>query len=66
MAAVVTPTPVRAAQNSSQDFLDPHNTALGRRRRPGFVGQQRGRSYALVHSGGLYGENLFWGSSGAD
>lgn len=66
------------AQNSPQDFLNPHNTA---RRQVG-VGPLTwdptvaayARNYAnqrigdcrLVHSGGQYGENIFWGSAGRE
>ncbi|KAG9440036.1 hypothetical protein H6P81_020201 [Aristolochia fimbriata] len=62
------------AQNNPQDFLQPHNAARALVR----VGAMQwnetvaafARSYAnqriadcrLVHSGGPYGENLFWGS----
>nr|WDS83913.1 pathogenesis-related protein 1 [Musa balbisiana] len=63
------------AQNSPQDFVDAHNTA----RAAVGVGpvswddtvtayaenyaNQRIGDCQLVHSGGPYGENLFWGSS---
>jgi len=66
------------AQNSPQDYLTPHNNA----RAAVGVGpvtwstklQQFAESYAaqragdcrLQHSGGPYGENIFWGSAGAD
>ncbi|XP_066374580.1 pathogenesis-related protein PRMS-like [Miscanthus floridulus] len=66
------------AQNSPQDYLTPHNNA----RAAVGVGpvtwstklQQFAESYAaqragdcrLQHSGGPYGENIFWGSTGAD
>lgn len=66
------------AQNSPQDYLTPHNAA----RAAVGVGpvtwstklQQFAESYTaqragdcrLQHSGGPYGENLFWGSTGAD
>ncbi|KAK3126305.1 hypothetical protein QOZ80_7AG0554620 [Eleusine coracana subsp. coracana] len=66
------------AQNSPQDYVDPHNAA----RSDVGVGpvswddnvaayaqsyaQQRQGDCALQHSGGPYGENIFWGSAGAD
>ncbi|KAE8807165.1 PR-1a pathogenesis related protein (Hv-1a) [Hordeum vulgare] len=66
------------AQNSPQDYLSPHNAA----RAAVGVGavswstklQAYAQSYAnqrigdckLQHSGGPYGENIFWGSAGAD
>ncbi|KAH7673637.1 Cysteine-rich secretory protein-related protein [Dioscorea alata] len=62
------------AQNSAQDFINPHNSA----RSAVGVGQvtwdatvaayaqnyanQRIGDCKLVHSGGPYGENIFWGS----
>ena len=76
-SATATVTPC-AAQNSPQDFVNPHNAA----RAAVGVGPVSwddnvaafARSYAaqrqgdckLVHSGpnNQYGENLFWGSSG--
>ncbi|XP_020095716.1 pathogenesis-related protein PRB1-3-like [Ananas comosus] len=64
------------AQNSPQDFLNPHNAARASVR----VGplrwdnnlaayaqnyaNHRSGDCALIHSGGPYGENIFWGSSG--
>ena len=67
-----------SAQNSPQDYLTPHNRA----RAAVGVGavtwstklQQFAERYAaqragdcrLQHSGGPYGENIFWGSAGAD
>jgi pathogenesis-related protein 1 len=67
-----------SAQNSPQDYLTPHNQA----RAAVGVGavtwstklQQFAERYAaqragdcrLQHSGGPYGENIFWGSAGAD
>ncbi|KAJ0963365.1 hypothetical protein J5N97_028487 [Dioscorea zingiberensis] len=64
------------AQNSAQDFINPHNSA----RDAVGVGsmtwdttlEDYAKNYAnerigdcnLVHSGGPYGENLFWGSGG--
>ncbi|XBI08118.1 hypothetical protein VPH35_135902 [Triticum aestivum] len=46
------------AQNSPQDYLSPHNAARAA------VG--RINDCKLQHSGGPYGENIFWGSAGAD
>jgi uncharacterized protein YkwD len=66
------------AQNSPQDYLTPHNNA---RAAVGVAPvtwstklQQFAESYEaqragdcrLQHSGGPYGENIFWGSAGAD
>ncbi|GJN10357.1 hypothetical protein PR202_ga28445 [Eleusine coracana subsp. coracana] len=70
---------VAAAQNSPEDFVDPHNAARDD------VGvdpltwddtvaayaqsyaEHRQGDCALVHSqGGPYGENIFWGSAGGD
>lgn len=63
------------AQNTQQDYLDAHNTA---RSAVGVAdiswddtvqayaedyANQRISDCSLVHSGGPYGENLFWGSS---
>ncbi|VAI71685.1 unnamed protein product [Triticum turgidum subsp. durum] len=39
------------AQNTPQDYVSPHN---------------RINDCKLQHSGGPYGENIFWGSAGAD
>uniref|UniRef100_A0A0D9V0M9 SCP domain-containing protein n=1 Tax=Leersia perrieri TaxID=77586 RepID=A0A0D9V0M9_9ORYZ len=66
------------AQNSAQDYVTPHNAA----RSAVGVGpmawsaklQSFAESYAaqrkgdcmLQHSGGPYGENIFWGGAGAD
>ncbi|XP_031495349.1 pathogenesis-related protein 1-like [Nymphaea colorata] len=66
------------AQNSPQDFLDPHNAA----RAAVGVGplawddtvasyaqayaDQRAADCALMHSGGQYGENIYWNSGDAD
>jgi pathogenesis-related protein 1 len=71
-------TPCARAQSSPQDYLDPQNAA---RANVG-VGpvswddkvaayaqgsaQQRQGDCKLVHSGGPYGENIFWGSGGGD
>lgn len=67
-----------AAQNSPQDFVDPHNAARAdvgvgpvswddavAEYSQGYAEQRRG-DCQLVHSGGPYGENIFWGSAGAD
>ncbi|WOL14001.1 pathogenesis-related protein PRB1-3 [Canna indica] len=66
------------AQNTAQDFLDAHNSA---RASVGVApiawddtvaayasnyANQRAADCSLVHSGGPYGENIFWGSSGGD
>lgn len=78
VAAIITTTAliVVAAQDSAQTFLDLQNAA---RAEVGvaplalddtvaayartFAAQRKG-DCALVHSGGPYGENLFWGSAG--
>uniref|UniRef100_A0ACD6AKH4 Uncharacterized protein n=1 Tax=Avena sativa TaxID=4498 RepID=A0ACD6AKH4_AVESA len=77
MAAAMVVNPSQA-QNSPQDYLSPHNTA---RTAVGVGGvrwstklQAYAQSYAnqrvgdckLQHSGGPYGENIFWGGAGAD
>ena len=67
-----------AAQTSPQDFVDPHNAARAdvgvgpvswddtvAAYAQGYAEQRRG-DCQLVHSGGQYGENIFWGSAGAD
>ncbi|KAK1584999.1 hypothetical protein QYE76_016938 [Lolium multiflorum] len=67
-----------AAQNSPQDFVDPHNAARDdvgvgpvswddtvAAYAQSYAEQRRG-DCQLVHSGGQYGENIFWGSAGAD
>jgi uncharacterized protein YkwD len=74
-AAMVNPS---QAQNSPQDYVSPHNSA---RAAVGVAGvgwsttlQAYAQSYAnqrigdcrLQHSGGQYGENIFWGSAGKD
>jgi uncharacterized protein YkwD len=74
-AAMMNPS---QAQNSAQDYVSPHNAA---RAAVGVAGvswstklQSYAQSYAnqrigdckLQHSGGPYGENIFWGSAGAD
>ncbi|KAG2639755.1 pathogenesis-related protein 1-like [Panicum virgatum] len=69
-------TPCAAQEDSPQDFVDPHNAARSNVG-AGAVSWDdavaayarsyaaRRRSYcALVHSGGPYGENIFWGSGG--
>ncbi|MQL91536.1 hypothetical protein Taro_024150 [Colocasia esculenta] len=74
VSALLLGTPhVGHAQNSPQDFLNPHNAARGQVRVGPMVWDDAvaayARSYAnrrigdcnLVHSGGPYGENLFWG-----
>jgi pathogenesis-related protein 1 len=66
------------AQNSPQDFVDPHNAARDdvgvgpvswddtvAAYAQSYAEQRRG-DCQLVHSGGQYGENIFWGSAGAD
>ena len=76
-AAAVLTAPC-AAQDSPQDFLDPHNAARSdvgvgavswddavAAYARSYAAQRRG-DCALVHSGGPYGENIFWGSAGAD
>ncbi|TKW30336.1 hypothetical protein SEVIR_2G029500v4 [Setaria viridis] len=75
--AVLAATPC-AAQNSPQDYVDPHNAARSdvgvgpvtwddtvAAYAQSYAAQRQG-DCALVHSGGPYGENLFWGSAGAD
>ncbi|XP_042373390.1 pathogenesis-related protein 1-like [Zingiber officinale] len=73
-AAVAAATSTTLAQNSPQDFIDAHDSA----RSAVGVGpvswddtvaayaqsyaEQRIGDCQLVHSGGPYGENLFWGS----
>ncbi|GJN24430.1 hypothetical protein PR202_gb12168 [Eleusine coracana subsp. coracana] len=68
-----------AAQNSPEDYLDPHNAARDdvgvnpltwddtvAAYAQSYAEQRRG-DCALVHSqGGPYGENIFWGSAGGD
>ncbi|KAF0917303.1 hypothetical protein E2562_017479 [Oryza meyeriana var. granulata] len=66
------------AQNSPQDYLSPHNAARSAvgvgpmtwsTKLQGFAesyARQRKGDCRLQHSGGPYGENLFWGSAGAD
>ncbi|MDK0764168.1 pathogenesis-related family 1 protein, partial [Clostridium perfringens] len=74
-AGIATPC---AAQNSPQDYVDLHNAARAdvgvgpvswddtvAAYAQGYADQRRG-DCQLVHSGGQYGENLFWGSAGAD
>ncbi|CAN6196793.1 unnamed protein product [Urochloa humidicola] len=78
MAAAVAMVTPCAAQNDPQDFVNLHNAA----REEVGVGDvswddnvaafaqsyaaQRAGDCALQHSGGPYGENLFWGSTGKD
>ncbi|KAJ1287639.1 hypothetical protein BS78_02G026100 [Paspalum vaginatum] len=70
--------PPCAAQNSAQDYVDLHNTARAdvgvgpvswddtvAAYAASYAAQRQG-DCALQHSGGPYGENLFWGSAGAD
>ncbi|CAM0150198.1 unnamed protein product [Urochloa decumbens] len=67
-----------AAQNDPQDYVDPHNAARNdvgvgpvtwddtvAAYAASYAAQRRG-DCALQHSGGPYGENIFWGSAGAD
>ncbi|XP_052162749.1 pathogenesis-related protein PRB1-3-like [Oryza glaberrima] len=67
------------AQNSAQDFVDPHNAAraevgVGPVRwddtaaayARGYAAQRRGDCKLHTDSGGRYGENIFWGSAGGD
>ncbi|TVU40940.1 hypothetical protein EJB05_14426, partial [Eragrostis curvula] len=67
-----------AAQNSPQDYLDPHNAVRSdvgvdpvswddtlAEYAQSYAAQRQG-DCAFVHSGGSYGENLFCGSAGAD
>ncbi|TVU40948.1 hypothetical protein EJB05_14434, partial [Eragrostis curvula] len=67
-----------AAQNSPQDYLEPHNAARSDVRvdpvswddtlaeyAQSYAAKLQG-DCAFDHSGGPYGENLFWGSAGAD
>jgi len=74
-AIVVAPC---AAQNSPQDYVDPHNAARAdvgvgpvswddtvAAYAQSYAAQRQG-DCQLVHSGGPYGENIFWGSAGAD
>ena len=79
-AAIVVATPC-AAQNSPQDYVDLHNAARAdvgvgpvswddnvAAFAQSYAAQRQG-DCALEHSGGGpngYGENLFWGSPGAD
>uniref|UniRef100_A0A0E0LGY6 SCP domain-containing protein n=1 Tax=Oryza punctata TaxID=4537 RepID=A0A0E0LGY6_ORYPU len=68
------------AQNSAQDYVDPHNAARSdvgvgpvtwddtvAAYAESYAEQRRG-DCKLQHSdsGGKYGENIFWGSAGAD
>lgn len=62
------------AQNSPQDYLDPHNSARAAVGVGAMTWDDTVAAYAqnyanerkgdcqLVHSGGPYGENIFWGS----
>uniref|UniRef100_A0A0E0C257 SCP domain-containing protein n=1 Tax=Oryza meridionalis TaxID=40149 RepID=A0A0E0C257_9ORYZ len=66
------------AQNSPQDYLSPQNAARSAvgvgpiswsTKLQGFAedyARQRKGDCRLQHSGGPYGENIFWGSAGAD
>lgn len=75
--ALATVSPTRA-QNSPQDFLTPHNAARAAVGVGPMVWDTSVAAYAqnyanqrigdcnLVHSGGPYGENIFWGSSGKE
>ncbi|RCV06399.1 hypothetical protein SEVIR_1G160400v4 [Setaria viridis] len=77
-AAIMTTTSVVDAQNSAKDFVDLHNAA---RADVGVapiawnntvaayaqtVAAERSDNCALLHSNGPYGENIFWGSAGAN
>lgn len=77
-AAVLAAVVPSFAQSSPQDFLDLHNAA---RAVVGVAplswdgtlaayaqsyANQRRADCKLLHSGGPYGENMFWGSAGAD
>ncbi|KAF8731672.1 hypothetical protein HU200_015600 [Digitaria exilis] len=66
-----------AAQNTAQDFVNLHNSpradvavagvtwnATVAAYAQGYADQRAAGDCQLVHSGGPYGENLFWGSSG--
>ncbi|KAI4976416.1 hypothetical protein ZWY2020_050023 [Hordeum vulgare] len=66
------------AQNSPQDYVSPHNAARSAvgvgavswsTKLQAFAqnyANQRINDCKLQHSGGPYGENIFWGSAGAD
>jgi pathogenesis-related protein 1 len=67
------------AKNTSQAYLDPHNAARAAVGVAPLVWSTTLENYALTyaqsqihqctplrHSGGPYGENLFWGSAGAN
>ncbi|KAL6880394.1 hypothetical protein ACP4OV_011959 [Aristida adscensionis] len=67
-----------AAQNSAQDYVELHNAARAEvgvgpvswdetvaAYAESYAGQRAG-DCALVHSGGPYGENIFWGSAGGE
>ncbi|TVU40949.1 hypothetical protein EJB05_14435, partial [Eragrostis curvula] len=77
LAAAVLAAPC-SAQNSQQDYLDPHNAARSdvgvgpvswddtvAAYAQSYAAQRQG-DCKLQHSGGPYGENLFWGSAGGD
>ncbi|KAJ1287638.1 hypothetical protein BS78_02G026000 [Paspalum vaginatum] len=76
--AVAAMAPPCTAQNSPQDYVDLHNAARAdvgvgpvswddtvAAYAQSYAAQRQG-DCQLVHSGGPYGENLFWGSAGAD
>ncbi|CAN6272054.1 unnamed protein product [Urochloa humidicola] len=71
-------TSVVEAQNSAKDFLDVHNAARAEVSVAPLAWDDTVAAYArkfaaerkgnctLLHSGGPYGENIFWGSGGAN
>ncbi|XP_074567676.1 pathogenesis-related protein 1-like [Curcuma longa] len=75
-AVALAAAPAVVAQNSPQDYVNAHNAArsnVGANLAPVSwdstvaayaqnYANQRARDCQLVHSGGPYGENIFWGS----
>jgi pathogenesis-related protein 1 len=78
VAFVLAAAPFAAAQNSPQDYVDPQNAARAdvgvcplswddnvAAYAQSYAAKRQG-DCALMHSGGPYGENIFWGSAGGD
>jgi pathogenesis-related protein 1 len=78
VAFVLAAAPFAAAQNSPQYYVDPQNVARAdvsvcplswddnvAAYAQSYAAKRQG-DCTLVHSGGPYGENIFWGSAGGD